>query len=272
MTNNSSWLALTKELKEIRQRGEPLRAEWQAFDGSEEHGIWLLLPEGPETEEVRASFGLFAARAIQKLGIPPIPVPSAHQHFVDWDQYCELEEEMARRCGKPIGLSGAVPYGLCVEDQDAVDRYTRGWLEWLRQHSAAFRSSEGSLSLLGRAYRSFSGTIGDLFGASLVCCTRLARDETGAGLVKQSAPKVKKRVRSAQATTTQIRDRAARRHAVVSPILGRKRWKPSRLATESGVGKATVYGYLDGTRSWIDKTNHKAIADALGLKVKDLPD
>ena len=67
-------------------------------------------------------------------------------------------------------------------------------------------------------------------------------------------------------------ERAARRQAVVNPILEKKRWKPGRLVTESGVGKATVYGYLDGTRSWIDKDNRKAIAQCLDLKPEELPD
>jgi hypothetical protein len=59
---------------------------------------------------------------------------------------------------------------------------------------------------------------------------------------------------------------------VVNPILKKKRWKPGRLVTESGLGKATVYGYLDGTRRWIIQENRKAMADALGIATETLPE
>jgi hypothetical protein len=65
---------------------------------------------------------------------------------------------------------------------------------------------------------------------------------------------------------------AARRRAVVNPILERKRWKPGRLGTEAGIGNGTIYGYLNGTRASISKENRKAIADALEIKLEQLPD
>jgi hypothetical protein len=58
---------------------------------------------------------------------------------------------------------------------------------------------------------------------------------------------------------------------MVCPILEQKRWTRGRLVTESGVGKATVYGYLDGTRASINKDNRRAIAEVLGLKPDQLP-
>jgi len=45
MTKEPSWLHLAKELREIKQSAEPLRAEWYAYEGSEDYGIWLLRPE-----------------------------------------------------------------------------------------------------------------------------------------------------------------------------------------------------------------------------------
>ena len=54
-------------------------------------------------------------------------------------------------------------------------------------------------------------------------------------------------------------------------MLAEKRWTRGRLVTESGVGKATVYGYLDGTRASINHDNRRAIAEALGLKTDQLP-
>ncbi len=68
-----------------------------------------------------------------------------------------------------------------------------------------------------------------------------------------------------------IAERARRRQAVVMPILKKRRWTRGRLVTESGVGKATVYGYLDGTRAWIDDANRKSIAEVLDLKAGELP-
>jgi hypothetical protein len=56
------------------------------------------------------------------------------------------------------------------------------------------------------------------------------------------------------------------------PILKNKRWKPGRLAAKAGVGKNSVYEYLDGTRVRITDENRKAIADALGLEPNQLPD
>ena len=69
-----------------------------------------------------------------------------------------------------------------------------------------------------------------------------------------------------------ISGRAARRRAVVDPILKRKRWKIGRLVTDSGVGKATVYGYMDGTRAWISEENRDAICQSLGLELGKLPE
>lgn len=68
-----------------------------------------------------------------------------------------------------------------------------------------------------------------------------------------------------------IGQRAERRQRLLMPILREKRWKRGRLITESGVGKATVYGFFDGTRKTISTENRKAIADVLGIDLKKLP-
>jgi hypothetical protein len=67
------------------------------------------------------------------------------------------------------------------------------------------------------------------------------------------------------------RSRAAARQAVVMPILASKRWKRGRWATKAGVGKNSVYEYLDGRRTLTDE-NRKAMADVLGLEPTDLPE
>ena len=63
---------------------------------------------------------------------------------------------------------------------------------------------------------------------------------------------------------------AASRQRVVMPILKRKRWSRGKLVTESGVGKNSVYEYLDGKRN-PGYDNRKAMADALGLTEDELP-
>ncbi|MGD0775069.1 MAG: hypothetical protein ABSC05_19815 [Candidatus Solibacter sp.] len=64
---------------------------------------------------------------------------------------------------------------------------------------------------------------------------------------------------------------AAKRQSVVMPILTQKRWTRGKWVTESGVGKNCVYEYLDGKRN-PGYENRKAMADALELKVEELPD
>jgi hypothetical protein len=69
-----------------------------------------------------------------------------------------------------------------------------------------------------------------------------------------------------------IAERADRRQAVVMPILTKRGWKRGRLVTAAGVGKNSVYEYLDGTRATITDENREAIAQALGLEKDELPD
>lgn len=64
---------------------------------------------------------------------------------------------------------------------------------------------------------------------------------------------------------------AARRRAVVMPILKQKRWTRGKWATQAGVGKNSIYEYLDGTRN-PGNDNRQAMADALGLKLEELPE
>ncbi len=70
--------------------------------------------------------------------------------------------------------------------------------------------------------------------------------------------------------TRLVAERATRRRAVC------RSWKKDgnlgRLVTDAGVGKNTVYRYLDGTRSGISAPNRQAIADALGIKLEELPE
>jgi hypothetical protein len=64
---------------------------------------------------------------------------------------------------------------------------------------------------------------------------------------------------------------AAKRQGVIMPILRQKRWSRGMWVTKSGVGKNCVYEYLAGKRNPGD-VNRKAMAEALGLAVEDLPE
>jgi hypothetical protein len=100
----------------------------------------------------------------------------------------------------------------------------------------------------------------------------IATQKTGADgseQVKGLAP-AKKRGRTAGPGET-AENRASRRQAVVMPILEAKGWTRGKLVTDSAVGKATVYGYLDGTRKTIIRDNRKALAEALGITLDKLP-
>jgi hypothetical protein len=81
---------------------------------------------------------------------------------------------------------------------------------------------------------------------------------------------------AAEATEAEMDDpgqakRARIRQAVVMPILDKKHWKRGRWASEAGVGKNSVYEYLDGKRS-LTPENRKAMAEAIDLKAEDLPE
>jgi hypothetical protein len=254
------------------------------MEGNEDYGIWVLRPGGARSDADRASFALIAARAIETAGIPPAAVPQPLQHFPDWMLYVENLNP-----GKSV--FDVVPYGLGVVDQDAIDPCTRAWLELLKRTTATIKSSAATLRLGDKDFKVLSGTIQDVCETSAACCARLGSGEIKARMEKRlgrSSPRASRAefVRGSGAPTAieeaqhlRVRgereqdtlNRAARRRAVVGPALQRKRWKPSRLVSKSGVGKATVYGYLNGTRSWIAEENRKAIAEALDLKPAQLP-
>ena len=65
-------------------------------------------------------------------------------------------------------------------------------------------------------------------------------------------------------------ERARIRQGVVMPILSKRRWKRGTWATEAGVGKNSVYQYLDGTRN-LTPENRRAMAEMIDLKPEDLP-
>src|SRR6185503_1683464 len=115
---------LAEKPNKINEGTEPLRADWFAYTGSEDYGIWLFQLDGRGAEDVRAALSLIAAQAIAKLGIPPIPIPQPLQYFPAWRDYCDVLEEHARLEGKPADYSNDIPVGLGAADRDAVDPCT----------------------------------------------------------------------------------------------------------------------------------------------------
>ena len=61
------------------------------------------------------------------------------------------------------------------------------------------------------------------------------------------------------------------RQAVILPILERKGWSRSKWASEAGVGKNSIYEYLEGRRSLSTK-NRRAMAEVLDLLPEQLPE
>src|SRR5262249_40991677 len=77
MPHKSIWEDLAEALKKIEPSDEPLRAEWFAFEGSQNYGIWLLRPDSSDQEDVRASFSLIAARGDRRIGDTTSSTPRA---------------------------------------------------------------------------------------------------------------------------------------------------------------------------------------------------
>jgi hypothetical protein len=185
MNQELGWEDLAGDFERTCHKDRPLVAKWFSYAGSEEHGIWLLSRDGSDSDQIRAGFTLVAAHAIEKLGVPPVPIPEPLQYCPHWADYCDVEEEMARQVGQTIDMSGKVPYGLETVDRDAVDPCSRAWLELLRVKSTEFQSSgSGEGSIRGKLYQMTSGVIRDICRASAMYCKRLAREGIAERLIK----------------------------------------------------------------------------------------
>ena len=114
------------------------------------------------------TFSLFAARAVQKLEIPPIPAPQPCQHF---PIECVLSQRGRDGTPKP-------------KPDRSVRRCSLGLVWWIgtrsilapvhgsngSRQSAAFRSSEGAVSVGGQTYESFQRHHRRSLRASAVSC------------------------------------------------------------------------------------------------------
>ena len=77
--------------------------------------------------------------------------------------------------------------------------------------------------------------------------------------------------RAAEGSANSQAELAAKRQAVVTPILKQRRWSRGRWVTAAGIGKNCIYEYLNGRRN-PGIENRQAMADALGLKLDELPE
>jgi hypothetical protein len=259
--------------------GPPLSASWYAYIKHEDYGIWLLHPSGPRPEEYAASFSLFAAKAIATFGLQPIPIPQPFEHCPHWKTI--TEELFAGARGKSLDLSDVIPHGLGTVDLDAVDPYTRAWLELLRQESRDFRLiSHGADIIKGIEYPSVAGRIEDVCTASAIYVKRRARNEIASRVHETSDNKSELRnpvaaavqpgetptadllpSRSAQKSRTprEIVD-AAKRHITGSY---------EKLANRIGVSKDTLYAIIQETR-WVSDDSYYHVAKACNCEPEDL--
>jgi hypothetical protein len=259
MTGELSWEDLVLELEKASAPG-PLQATWLAYEGNEDYGIWLLQPFGPELEERRSSFSLFAAHAIRRLGIRPVAVPQPGEFCPHWKIVCPAEEKFGRQQGKSLDVSQLVPFGLGTIDGDAVDPCTRAWLELLRQENRAFRINRyGTETIKNNRYYTVFGIIDDVCAASAAYIKRRARDQIGSQLMesagKQSEAKVQAELSPKEVLTA----------AKLS--LGYLSWE--QFAARIGIGRDTLYA-IKGETKWVSDESYIRAAQACKCSPEDL--
>jgi hypothetical protein len=146
----------------------------------------------------------------------------------------------------------------------------------------------------GTEVASYSGEIENVVGESIALCHELELEESvvmpaATPRVKDSGPRPERTSNTAAAEANLPTEgapglqpegdakspeqtvRAKERQAVVMPILERKKWTRNKLASKAGVSPTCVTEYLAGKRRRLTLPNHKAIADALGIEPKALP-
>ena len=277
LIRDPSWEDLLQELEKVRDLGPPLSASWYAYDGREDYGIWLLHPGGPRPEEYVASFSLFAAKAIATCGRQPIPVPQPLEHCPHWKTITEV---FARPPGKSLDFSAVVPHGLGTVDLDAVDPYTRGWLELLRHESRDFQiTSLGREIIGGTEYSSVVGRIEDVCTASAIYIKRRARNEI-ASRVPETAKEsevqtpVAAAIQPGEAPTTDWRSSptALKRRTpreIVDAVKRRLTISYEKFASRIGISKDTLYAIIGETK-WVSDDSYYHVAKACNCEPEDL--
>lgn len=240
MNTEPTWIDLAHQIEKLKAV-QPLWAEWLAYVGSQDYGLWFLRPDSQKSDDARATFSLTAAQIISKLKLPPVPVPKPLQYCPHWELSCKTEEEMALKEGKVLDLSDAVPHGLDKVDFDAVDPCTRALLEFLRRESRAFQiSTTGTDWIRGIAYPTVTGEIKDLCGTVASFCKRRARDEIGAQLRPASQlveSKVQER-RDESESRVKYRSVDLLERIVVTRNITIEGW-----ATQHNFGRSTVFDW-----------------------------
>jgi hypothetical protein len=213
------------------------------FDETERHVSWKLPGQDPWPNEATSPFDAIALRATDfLLQFGPLPVEALVRVCGSWRLHwtvvqcaCELASSAtARKLGTDIRTCNEAGWQV----RAALNRYAS---EMLRRNSS-------ELAVLKTADKLSAGAPQPTVASAPIHQARTATAE----------PETKKQ-------------RAARRQAVVMPILHSKGWTPGKWATHAAVSKNSVYQYLDGTRRSITKENRQALADELGLKAEELP-
>ena len=150
----------------------------------------------------------------------------------------------------PRGRVGSLRVPLSLREPR---EYSREWAEefcfWLRNELGKIIGADGNESTL----------VGDAADSSVASPSHSA---TARASVNPQPSEV-----DVARTQSEL---AAKRRAVIMPILKKLHWRRGKWATKAGVGKNSIYEYLDGTRN-PSELNRKAMADALGLAAEDLP-
>jgi hypothetical protein len=107
-------------------------------------------------------------------------------------------------------------------------------------------------------YDNNGGIIERLFEACAIYCARLYRRSLEKAVLSCQEPGLERstanqRTEGEEGELSEAggkeRERSERRRAVVTPILVSKKWKRGTWATKAGVGKNSVYDYLNGKRN-----------------------
>jgi len=273
----TSWDHLIVEIEAIKAELQ-LSAYWHAYVGNEAYGVWILYPDDRASDQIRARFTLFAARAIEMAGIRPISLPEPLQHCPQWKDYCRAEEAAALLTGNERDFAAAVPFGLANVDRDAVDPCTRAWLEELRRESRS-PIIKGRSRIGDTECETLGLRIEDLCGESAAYCRRRVREDIRDRLEGTKSLSVDNSGKSGSLKTQRRRGRRpnlARRVAIESAIKKHgENWREhlDEVFTEldaSGVALGDLEGMTidlgDGQGTRVAKWGDLALADGDQLR------
>lgn len=179
-----SWVDLAESFKHAKNdHARRLRADWFAWKGGEDSGIWILALFKEVPEVTLAEFSLIAAQALSKLGINAIAVPNLVQCKSRWKRYRTSRQLVAMGAatetkGTVVLLKDLAFYVLYEQQSDSIDGFTWTWLDVLRRETRLYADpvAVGRKTLLTAHFQ-------DVYDASAIYCLRRARDEIAQRLI-----------------------------------------------------------------------------------------